>query len=194
MQGQERIDEVFAFVAVDTDGTEGVPAVGIGKMVMPLMGADTARMDSMMASAQEVTDKLGKQVELVVYRQREHVRWLEPRLRVDLCVKCAKPVLPDEAVVIGGPPEHLVCPHPPEVPGRAGFEHFDEPQLVDASTTVQAKGIIVAGLIVDGEPGIQITYMVGNDVLPGITVSGEQAEDLVRLSTDALAAAKETLQ
>lgn len=49
MKGQLRINQLFAFVVVDTDGTEGVPAFmdpSTGTW-LPLMGADMARVDSL---------------------------------------------------------------------------------------------------------------------------------------------------
>lgn len=48
MKGQLRINQLFAFVVVDEDGTEGVPAtldaLGIWS---PLMGADMTRVNAL---------------------------------------------------------------------------------------------------------------------------------------------------
>jgi hypothetical protein len=46
MKGQLRINQLFAFVIVDVDGTEGVVGVQVGGEWFPLMGADMARVDS----------------------------------------------------------------------------------------------------------------------------------------------------
>lgn len=47
MKGQLKINQLFAFIIVDDDGTEGVPAIQAGAVMMPLMGADMARVDSL---------------------------------------------------------------------------------------------------------------------------------------------------
>jgi hypothetical protein len=48
VNGQLRIAELFAFICLDADGTEGVPAISApGGLVLPLMGADLARMASL---------------------------------------------------------------------------------------------------------------------------------------------------
>lgn len=79
MNGQEVIEELFAFVVVDEDGTEGVPAVpGPGGMVMPLMGADTGRVESLRPIAQMVADQLDKDVTLYKFTGREELVTLTP--------------------------------------------------------------------------------------------------------------------
>lgn len=80
MNGQLRIEEMYAYVVVDDDGTEGVPAflARDGVTMMPMMGADVARADMLMAVAQRAATELGKTVTLVRFSVREEVRVIEP--------------------------------------------------------------------------------------------------------------------
>lgn len=77
---KHRIAELFCFACIDTDGDEGVPAIeGPNGMVLPLMGSDRARMDSLRHAAQSVADQSGKPVRLLRFRQMEEVAVIEPR-------------------------------------------------------------------------------------------------------------------
>jgi hypothetical protein len=42
-----KIDEMFAFIVTEDDGSEGIPAVEMGGMAFPLVGADIERIDSL---------------------------------------------------------------------------------------------------------------------------------------------------
>ena len=67
-----KIDEIFAFVAVDKDGDEVIMAGFFGdmEMVMPLIGADMARVDSLRPIA-ELTGKMaGVEVKLIRFTNR----------------------------------------------------------------------------------------------------------------------------
>src|SRR4029077_10207757 len=44
------IDEVYVFIATDATG-EGVPAIRVGDLVLPLFGADVARVESLKQAA-----------------------------------------------------------------------------------------------------------------------------------------------
>lgn len=79
VEGQLRIETVFAFVVIDTDGTEGIPAVrGPDGMAMPLVAADPERLASLRPVAQLMAMRLGKRVELIRFTTRTHLDWLEP--------------------------------------------------------------------------------------------------------------------
>lgn len=47
MKGQLRINQLFAFVIVDDDGTEGVPAFMWDNVWVPMMGADMTRVNEL---------------------------------------------------------------------------------------------------------------------------------------------------
>jgi hypothetical protein len=71
MDGQMRIDSLFAFIVVDDDFTEGVPAVDVpGFGAMPMMGADLAMVDVFRPHARAWAFQNGKPVTLVHFSRR----------------------------------------------------------------------------------------------------------------------------
>jgi hypothetical protein len=70
MKGQVRIDQIFAFICVDDDGTEGIPAISTPIGVMPLVGADEARIESLRKYAEQISRDMGKKVTLVKFTNR----------------------------------------------------------------------------------------------------------------------------
>jgi hypothetical protein len=76
MNGQTRIESMFAYVAVDpADNTEGVVALGN----FPLVGADLDRAVSLESAAQAIADTTGAPVTLVHFSQRTEGKTLTPR-------------------------------------------------------------------------------------------------------------------
>jgi hypothetical protein len=73
MKGQLRINQIFAFIVLDDDGIEGVPAVGYNGMLLPLMGADMARIDSLKAIVQRDPALKGKKIILARFGHRENI-------------------------------------------------------------------------------------------------------------------------
>lgn len=72
MRGQFRIDEVFVFVVVDKDGTEGVPAVpGGAGLVMPMIAADRRRLDLLRPIAEREAKRMGVKFTLARFSVRE---------------------------------------------------------------------------------------------------------------------------
>ncbi len=70
-----KITEIYAFVTEDT-GPDDEGMVGMqlpGGNWMPLVGADMARIDSLMPSARAFAKQLGKPVKLVHFSQRKDV-------------------------------------------------------------------------------------------------------------------------
>jgi hypothetical protein len=79
MDGQMRIDSVFAFVVVDDDGTEGIPAfLAEGNVVMPMMGADLAMVDRLRPVARQWAIENGKAACLVHFSRRTVQETYEP--------------------------------------------------------------------------------------------------------------------
>lgn len=74
----DTVNHVFAFLVVDTDGTEGIPAFQGPQGPMPMIGADPERMKSIEPIAQAMATGIDKKVELVKFSTREHITWLEP--------------------------------------------------------------------------------------------------------------------
>lgn len=70
MDGQQRITEIFAFIVMDEDGTEGIPAFKANGTMHPMVGADMARIDSLMTVARQMP---GMKVSLVRFIHRETI-------------------------------------------------------------------------------------------------------------------------
>lgn len=73
MKGQLRINQLFAFIVVDDDGTEGVPAFGDGRTLTPMMGADMARVEDLKALAQRDPAFKGRKITICRFGHREHI-------------------------------------------------------------------------------------------------------------------------
>lgn len=78
MQGQVKIDQMFAYVVMDDDDTEGIPAIESPMGPMPLVGADMARVESLNPIAQHMATSLGKEVTLVRFSVRETIEVFKP--------------------------------------------------------------------------------------------------------------------
>lgn len=78
MNGQLNIDSLFAFIIVDDDGTEGVPAVQVGELTIPLMGADLAMVKLLRPHAVAIAHQINKPVSLVHFSQRTLQEVIEP--------------------------------------------------------------------------------------------------------------------
>ncbi len=76
-----KITELYAFVVDDTGpDDEGVIGENIGGQWMPFMGADLERVRSLMEErAQRIADKLGKQIRIYRFSQKEQIGTIEPR-------------------------------------------------------------------------------------------------------------------
>ena len=73
MKGQLRIDQMFAFIAKDHDGTEGVCAMLVDGTWMPMVGADVARVESLKPIAQDLARQGGCDITLAVFSGRKDV-------------------------------------------------------------------------------------------------------------------------
>ena len=74
-----RISEMFAFIAEDTGPEdEGVAAVMVGNVMLPLVGADMARVASLRPVARSIASASGKTVRLVKFSLREELETLAP--------------------------------------------------------------------------------------------------------------------
>jgi hypothetical protein len=75
MKGQQRIDQCFAFIVLDDDGTEGVPAfyeptLGV---LLPMMGADLARVENLRPLAESDPGLRGKRITIAKFSHRETI-------------------------------------------------------------------------------------------------------------------------
>jgi hypothetical protein len=79
MDGQLRIDSLWAFTQVDTDGTEGVIGQYFDKTGwMPLMGADLAMVAKLRPHAQVIATATGRPVVLSHYSLRTDQETIQP--------------------------------------------------------------------------------------------------------------------
>lgn len=79
MNGQLRIEQMFAYVVMDDDDTEGVPAfLTPDGTMLPMVGADMAKAEMLAGKAQEFATALGKPITLVRFTVREEVRVIQP--------------------------------------------------------------------------------------------------------------------
>ncbi len=75
----DKITEMYAFVVIDDgmgQGNEGIPALSLNGMAMPMVGADMARVDSLRKIAQEMTLDHGR-IELRKFTSMEVVEVYE---------------------------------------------------------------------------------------------------------------------
>lgn len=78
MDGQLHIDQMFAFVCVDKDGTEGIPAFVKNDIAYPLVGADMARIESIRPMAERLANQLGAPLTLCKFSVREELEVINP--------------------------------------------------------------------------------------------------------------------
>lgn len=73
------IEEVFAFVATEADGEEGVVAWQIQNYGwMPLIAADAKRIESLRPIAQEVASATGRRITLARFHLRQDIEVIAP--------------------------------------------------------------------------------------------------------------------
>jgi hypothetical protein len=72
-----RIDEIYAFIASDENG-EGLPAIQHGNMMLPMVCADKARVDSLREKARMLARESGNKITLCRFSVREEMEVIEP--------------------------------------------------------------------------------------------------------------------
>lgn len=84
MKGQLRIDHLYAFIVLDSDGTEGVPAMFMppneaipGFHLLPLMGADMTRIDQLRQFVKSDPMLKGKKITLAKFTHREELEVIQ---------------------------------------------------------------------------------------------------------------------
>ncbi|HEY2249643.1 MAG TPA: hypothetical protein VGH74_01235 [Planctomycetaceae bacterium] len=73
----QRIDEMFVFV-VDEGKGEGVPAMQVGQVWMPLVGADKFAVENMRACAQHICNEMKQPMKLLHFSTRTVLETLQP--------------------------------------------------------------------------------------------------------------------
>lgn len=74
---KKKIDEMYAFIATEDDGQEGICAFQTRPgMWMPMVGADLARIASLRPIAEGIAKATGKQIEVCKFTNREHLEMI----------------------------------------------------------------------------------------------------------------------
>lgn len=69
-----RIEEMYAFAAEDNGpDDEGIVAMSMGSVMMPLVGADIERVESLKPIARDIARQTGKKIKLLRFSNREDV-------------------------------------------------------------------------------------------------------------------------
>lgn len=74
----EDVYALYAFVAKDTTGQEGIVAAPINGQIMPLVGADLERIQSLMPYAQLAANARGCDITLALFSGRTDVETIHP--------------------------------------------------------------------------------------------------------------------
>lgn len=73
------IEELFAFIAEEAEGDEGVVAVPVGDNdQVPLVAADRARMEALIPTAQAIASQSGIAIKIIRLSQRTDEQVIEP--------------------------------------------------------------------------------------------------------------------
>jgi hypothetical protein len=79
-----RIEQLFVFIADDGKGEEGVPAFTLPNgLVIPLLGSDQARIDSLRPMAQMIANTSGQKITLYRFTKGEEMEVITPIISED---------------------------------------------------------------------------------------------------------------
>jgi hypothetical protein len=160
--GQLRIEQMYAFVVVDDDGTEGV--IGVpkpGGEWIPLVGADMRRVEQMTPIAKQLASAIGKSIDVLKFSQRTLLKTIKP----------GKPPLKKATVPLAEKVQEAVG-RSEQIP----MQVWKEPELRPVTSM---SGVVVHPTLANGVPGVAIVFLdEDGKELPAIGVSGTQAKDL----------------
>jgi len=74
-----QIDQIFAFIATNEEGQEGILCQQIGGVAIPFLATDQARIDQLMPLAQAMASHTDKQIRLVRFHHREELKLITPQ-------------------------------------------------------------------------------------------------------------------
>jgi hypothetical protein len=67
----QKIERLYAWIAEEADGGEGLCSVQMGEMQMPMIGADRERIESLRPYAEQVARLSGRPIRLIEYGSRK---------------------------------------------------------------------------------------------------------------------------
>jgi hypothetical protein len=65
-----KIEKLYAYIVLDEQGNEGIPAMELNGLMYPLVGADMERIQSLQEQVQYIANKTGKQIRLALFEKR----------------------------------------------------------------------------------------------------------------------------
>jgi len=76
----KKVDEMYVFVALDKDGDECVPAFLNGEMLLPMVGANIERVESLTRMAQIMCNASGRSMKIYKFSgAREQIGEINPQ-------------------------------------------------------------------------------------------------------------------
>ena len=76
----KKVDEMYVFVVEGSDGDEGIPAFMDGSMMLPLIGCDMDRVQSLTGIAQMMANASGKPMKIYKFSgAREQIGEINPQ-------------------------------------------------------------------------------------------------------------------
>lgn len=76
-----KIEEMYAFVMDDEEpDDEGIIGMNAGPLLLPLVGADMDRVNSLKDAAQTISNVAGKPVKILKFEKRSQIGVIEPQL------------------------------------------------------------------------------------------------------------------
>jgi len=76
MSGQ-KIETIYAFIATEKNGTEGIISMQVGDMHMPFVSADDCRLEWLKPYALQIAKESGTTVTLAKFSVRENIEELK---------------------------------------------------------------------------------------------------------------------
>lgn len=69
----DKIESMYAFVATEDDGTEGVMGANVGGQWFPFVGADLSRVKSLYPIAKNVSKTIGKPFKILHFTSKKDI-------------------------------------------------------------------------------------------------------------------------
>lgn len=70
-----KINEMYAFICEDKGpDDEGIVGMSVGSWIMPLVGADMDRVNSLLTYARDISRATGKKIKLIRFTDREDLK------------------------------------------------------------------------------------------------------------------------
>ena len=73
-----KITEMYAFIAEDSHEDEGIVAMKVGNMMMPMVGGDMARIESLRPIAENIARIYGQKIILAKFTTRTDIEEIKP--------------------------------------------------------------------------------------------------------------------